>query len=370
MVDIKTKEEVSGKYKELLKLIYIVGNGIMLQSDFIEIGKLFNLINTDYKANKIIKELEESKLIKKEQFLDTKYKLIILMKYSIRFLEGKEKSCEVASIPKHTTQRSIHSIIRANYFKRFSQKLINEKDFNLDYCIDKLKTNGATCLYSNMQGIKYLDNFSKLDIYNPNNKIHKLNFEQNQTAIKNRKIGQDSKNNKGTKGGLYSNVNIKEELENKINTVEFKDIRARIEKEIDKTTMDTIISSNIYVTKIEKNADKLIIKASIWDIDDTQNIDRTIEKILKICYVYTNITNKKCFYRITIMARSSVAEKNYKKKLFDLNKDKETYLNSKIRQYHRANGVKSTFLNELKIDEKEDIHVTVKKSLLSKYYED
>lgn len=47
------KENICEKYKEHLKLIYLIGNKLMLQTDFIEMGKLLNIIKSDYEANKI-----------------------------------------------------------------------------------------------------------------------------------------------------------------------------------------------------------------------------------------------------------------------------------------------------------------------------
>ena len=112
------KGNICEKYKEHLKLIYLIGNKLMLQVDFIELGKLLNIIKSNYEANKIINELEEANLIGKEQFLDTKYKLLVLKKFPIMYLENKNNSSEVVAVPKHTTKRSIDSVIKCYYFKK------------------------------------------------------------------------------------------------------------------------------------------------------------------------------------------------------------------------------------------------------------
>lgn len=365
MINISEKERVCNEYEELLKIIYIIGNKIILQNQFLEIARLFNLIKTDYEANKIIKELEESELIKKEQFLDTKYKVLILRKYSIRFLEKKEKSEDVAAVPKHSTERAVTSVIRAYNFIEHSKLLRKEPNFCLDFCISKVKCSGSTYLYKKNEGLEYLNFISKSNIYNVDNKIHKLSREKRNEAIINRIKGQKKRLHKGSKGKLYSEYNVN--LENRIGSIiNYKDIRTRIEKELDRTTVDTLLNSNIYVIGFSSKDGIIVVNAEIYDINNTQNINRIIEKILKLCYVYRTILKEKCKFNIKICVENEVAQKHIFNALNHKDSNGKMYIENKLNSYRRATAVRDLIMLELQLD-MDDIKINIAESILSRY---
>ena len=362
MVNISEKERVCSQYEELLKIIYIIGNKVILQSQFLEIARLFNLIKTDYEANKIIKELEESELIKKEQFLDTKYKVLILRKYAIKFLENKESSYDVAAVPKHSTERAVTSVIRAYNFIEHSKLLVEYPSFCLDFCIQKVKGSGSTYLYKKNEGLEYLNFISKSNLYNVDNKIYKLTKEKRDEAIMNRMKGQNKRLHKGSKGKLYSecNVNLEDKIESIIN---YKDIRTRIEKELDKTTVDTLLNSNIYVIGFSKKDGIIVVNAEIYDI---QNINRIIEKILKLCYVYRTILKDKCKFNIKICVENEVAKKRILNALSYKNSNGKMYIENKLNSYRRATATRDLIILELQLD-MADINISIAESIVSSY---
>lgn len=365
MVNTLEKERVCSEYKELLKIIYIIGNKVMLQSQFLDIAKLFSLINSKYEANKIIKELEEAELIKKEQFLDKKYKLLILRKYSIKFLEKKKRSNDVAAVPKSNTERAVTSVIRAYNFMEYSKVLKNHPNFSLDFCILRVKSLGSTYLYKKNEGLEYLNFISKSNIYRTDNEIHKLSIEKRNETIKNRVKGQNKRLHKGSEGKLYSDYNLS--LEKKIeDTVIYKDIRTRIEKELDNTTVDTLLNSNIYVIKLSKKDDIIVVNAEIYDINNTQNINRIIEKILKLCYVYRKILKEKCKFNIKVCVENKVAQERLLDAFNQKDNEGKTYIENKLNSYRRATATRDSIMLELQLDI-EDIKINIVESILSRY---
>ncbi len=365
MVYISEKERACNQYKELLKIIYIIGNKVILQSQFLEIARLFNLIKTDYEANKIIKELEELQLIKKEQFLDTKYKVLILRKYPIKFLENKESSYEVAAVPQNSTERAVTSVIRASNFIEHSKLLVEHPSFCLDFCIKKVKGSGSTYLYKKNEGLEYLNFISKSNLYNVDNKIHKLTKEKRDEAIINRKKGQNKRLHKGSKGKLYSEYKIN--LEDKIeSTINYKDIRTRIEKELDKTTVDTLLNSNIYVIGFTNKDGIITVNAEIYDINNTQNINKIIEKILKLCYVYRIILKDKCKFNIKLCVENEVAKERILNTLSHKENNGKMYIENKLNSYRRATATRDLITLELQLD-MSDIKINIAESILSSY---
>lgn len=365
MVNTFEKERVCNEYKELLKIIYIIGNKVMLQSQFLDIAKLFNLINSNYEANKIIKELEETELIKKEQFLDTKYKLLVLKKYSIKFLEKKEKSNDVAAVPKNKAERALTSVIRAYNFIEHSKLLKKQPNFCLDFCVSKVKGSCSTYLYKKNEGLEYLNFISKSNIYKSDNEIHKLSIEKRNEAINNRVKGQNKRLYKGSKGKLYSESNLS--LEKKIeSTVIYKDIRTRIEKELDNATIDTLLNSNIYVIGLSKRDDRIVVNAEIYDINNTQNINKIIEKILKLCYVYRKILKEKCKFNIKICVENKVAQERLIDAFNQKNNEGKTYIESKLNSYRRATAARNLIMLELQLDI-DDIKINIVESVVSRY---
>lgn len=365
MVNTLEKERICSKYKELLKIIYIIGNKVILQSQFLEIAILFNLIKSEYEANKIIKELEEAELIKKEQFLDKKYKLLVLRKYSIKFLEKKEKSNDVAAVPKNSTERAVTSVIRAYNFIEHSKLLKKQPNFCLDFCISKVKGSGSTYLYKKNEGLEYLNFISKSNIYRTDNEIHKLSIEKRNETIKNRRKGQNKRLYKGSKGKLYSEYNVN--LEKKIESVtNYKDVRTRIEKELDNTTIDTLLNSNIYVIGLSKKDGIIVVNAEIYDINNTQNINRIIEKILKLCYVYRNILKEKCKFNIKVCVENKVAQERLLYAFNQKDNEGKTYIENKLNSYKRATATRDLIMLELQLD-MSDIKVSIVNSILSKY---
>lgn len=296
------------------------------------------------------------------------------MKYPIRYIEGKSNSQEVASVPKNRTGRSIESLIKTTYFIENIKQYANNEKFSLDYCLHQEKKLGATYLYNKNQGIKYLENISWLSVYDKDNIIHKRTIENYLESDKNRKIGREKRLHKGTKGALYSEGTS---LDSKIESIPIINENVnttQIEKDIKKLSMDTILNSNIYIKKIVKkshnnNPDKktTLVDIQIFDLQNKQNINATIEKILKVCYVYRKIITGDIVFRITINALSKVGKEKFENVLFEKNQNGEYYYIAKLKSYHRATGAReSIYSTELGLKDS-NIGITVKVPDIANY---
>ena len=65
MVKTEEKFDICRKYRVYLELIFILGNGVILQKQFYEICKKLYISMSDYQTRKVLSELERLQIIKK-----------------------------------------------------------------------------------------------------------------------------------------------------------------------------------------------------------------------------------------------------------------------------------------------------------------
>ena len=68
MVKTEDKFKICRKYRVYLEIIFILGNGVILQKQFYEICKKLYISRSDYQTRKILSELEKLQIIKKQNF--------------------------------------------------------------------------------------------------------------------------------------------------------------------------------------------------------------------------------------------------------------------------------------------------------------
>ncbi|CEP82663.1 hypothetical protein [Paraclostridium sordellii] len=358
MVRVEEKNTVCRKYEEQLKVIYKIGNKVMLQDQFFRFLKHFKIMDTDYKINKMLKDLEQAELIKKEQFLNTKYQVIILKKYPIRFLENKNSSQEVASVPRKSTDRSLISVVKTEMIL----ELFQEQKLSIEQIEQILKKYKSSILCNKNQGLYYIENILSNGKVNKSNLIYKRTQKQAIIRAENRKKGSKEIEGKGTTGKEYSSgVNLEEHLNINSLTGETK-----IEKDLKKINMDTLINANAYIKTISVKDNIQHINISIVDIHNTQNADEFLWKILKICYVikFLFVQNFKINITLELLNKSAVDMVN---KLYNTKNNEEEYKYCKLKDFRLDTANRESILMNLGINER-NLKIKVKQSKLSRYY--
>ena len=152
MIKTEDKFKICRKYRVYLEIIFILGNGVILQKQFYEICKKLYISRSDYQTRKILSELEKLQIIKKQNFLYSKNKVIILKKFAIRFLLNKKYSNQVASIPKSIDKRIITSVFKLD-------RVIKVIDvyglYDWNNFLDKMYDLNSTLIYNKTKGIFY-----------------------------------------------------------------------------------------------------------------------------------------------------------------------------------------------------------------------
>ncbi len=157
------KQLICEQYKTYLDIIYHLGNKVMLTKQLWQYAHELGLANNLAEFYSQITKLEHSEIIRKEPFSaygkKTQLQMLTLRKYGIRFVEGKENSYCVASVPKAASnERILVSIFKNCYIQsKILPRIHNEsKKVTFDKIIDMLRRDCSTILLNKNEGVSYL----------------------------------------------------------------------------------------------------------------------------------------------------------------------------------------------------------------------
>lgn len=318
MVKNEEKIELCRKYRVYLEMIFILGNNVMLQKQFYDISRKLNISISDYQTRKALDELEKAQIIKKQNFLYSKNKVIVLKKFAIRFLLNKESSNQVASTPKSIDNRVITSVFKVDRII----KIIDACEiYGWDNFLDKMYDVNSSLIYNKSKGIFYhemLINKYNLNLYeqeaylkgveNYNKMLNNLEYGRNNII--------DTTDIDGNGCILISNnINKARRLEN--------------------ATIDTLLNSNIHIQSITDLIETKIIEVVIMDVNNSQNINKIIDNIIISCIVLRGIFKEiNIELRFKIVVWDAIAKENIKGILNKKNINEEyNYIRNKLNSY-------------------------------------
>lgn len=320
MIDNNIKLELCIKHKEILDIIGVINKGYILQKQLIEYILKLEIAPTEYGARKIITDLEEGEIIKKISFLDTNNQIILLKKFGIRFIKGKNDSQSVGAIRTCTTNRRYYKSILLNHYilKKLEDK--NVLEFAKKNGIVKL----FKCLNSNI-GVPNMYIYNNFKESNRNyytllkededKKIKSIEKATNtKKAKKDGKIIEKVKVKKATKSETREKLrtNATLDLLQKNNTFLFnlsakRAIFAVVDADYNLTEnklLDILIGI-YYLTSGLLGDIQIIINIVVWENDDIKRIKK--EKVLDEFKKVTQATNK----NVLINFKSADMKKNY-----------------------------------------------------------
>jgi hypothetical protein len=318
MIKTEDKIKVCEKYFAYLYIIMSIGNGVILQKQFYEICSKLDIYLNEYQIRKILEELEEFQIIKKQNFLGGKNKVIVLKKFAFRFLFEKDSSAEVSSLPKNIDKRVIASIFK---FDRIIKIIDTYKICYWHEFLGKIEELNTSLLYHKYDGVFYhsmlIDKFgldvSKQDMYH--------------RGVKNRE--EMLKNLcKGRGGVIYDDIDL-DNLDRNINPFLVK------YHKMETVTIDTLINSNIYIENIVDLLDTKIVEISIMDIHNSQNPKKIIDGIMLSCIAIREIfKEERIKFKFKVIMWDNVAKENVKSVLAkkDINQD-YNFIRSKLINY-------------------------------------
>lgn len=352
MVSINEKQIISMKYKLYLQIIYTIGNKIILQKQLYELIKLLNIAKTDYEIRNAIEELEKYEIIRKEKYLHTNNNIIVLRKFGVRFIENKNSSRDVSATPKNYKERAKISIVKSHYIIKII-KINNISSF--EELINILENINSSILYKRNTGMKYLKSLEKNNKhYIKDNEIYKKTKAKNSIRDANLKQGMYKRIGKGGKGKLYSNTTEIIYNEEVIFSNSYN--KSTFGKMIELSTIDTLINANVFIGSIKEIDGCIKVVVNIFDINNTQNVNRIIEKMAISMYIMRKILGCNTKFKFNIHLCDESAVINVKNSLLKI-ENKDIYIIEKINSLRIDNINK--LVNLINIEPKEDIRISI-----------
>lgn len=315
------KQAVCEKYQTYLEIIYLFGNKVMLSKQLYMYAKVLGLEKSYSSFYCSIKGLVDAEILRKEPFVafgkSTQLQMLTLRKYGIRYLEGKDRSYDVASVPKATgNERILLSVFKNCYIlKKIVPRIIKEgNSVTLNEIINMLNYDFSTIPLNKNQGLSFITQIRTektlqqfLDTIEVDHDIGRVHKIKQKVAIGLQK-GSESSEGKGI-GKLRSGSRLLlTDLNNEIDAKNGSNLTK--EEKINNYTIDTMLAFNTYIAQIKVVNNKPIITVLIFDIHNKTNIYKIVTHIACIYNMFNRYFNCKFLLRVGVISIDENSSKN------------------------------------------------------------
>lgn len=297
---LKTKQnkiDTCEKYKEYITLIYELGNKIMFQFQLKELLEIFEFETNKTRFADALKELERMDIIKKINYMNTGYKVIMLRNFGIRFMEGTVKN-----------SRATPSLPKANSSKIFKERLLK--------CAYKIKRFKLLKRKKNLIGWE-LYNFYKR-ISKKNCTTIELNCFQGPEFIKLNNLEDKILNKENIRKAYFEELEIINKLKSNLKKTNIQEKNNNDIK--NDVTFLKFKKQQIDIRSIFKQNNKYVVYIYYWNFENSCSI-RFVERMLKVVlylknFFIPNIANNMEFNLVCISSDDEISNA-IKKNLFD-----------------------------------------------------
>lgn len=192
MIATADKQRVAEQYRDILRVINLFGDGAMLQDQLQQILILTGIYSRKASIVDALKKLEEHEIIKKVTPRSYRSQFILLKKYGIAFLKGKENSQQVSALKQISNDKYDRMVFRAEIvIQKCFQK--QKKLEEILYLLDK---QACSILYNKEQALEYVEKHSKRFLNNQQYKfqLELLKLARKQVKVNLEKTNKDEKN--------------------------------------------------------------------------------------------------------------------------------------------------------------------------------
>lgn len=364
----KKKEEICNKYKVYLKLIYEIGNKVMLSKQLFQYAVAFGIVKYRIDYWKQIEELKNYDILRAEPFVvfdkKTQHEVLTLKKYPIRYLEGKEKSYDVAAVPKsNSNERILLSIFKNTYVLDKIIPVLEKHGQEITYTsiISYLNSSHSSLLLNKNEGLEYLNYFAEIM---PQEALNKFNIEAEKDDMealidkrkKGLKMGSIATEGKGKGKLLSSSADPLGSIKNKSKElIEIEDkqlIKSPKIRKLETYNFDTMLNAYTYVAQI-RNVDNVIsITALMFDIADSRNVYKIALNIASIYKMFDRYLKRKFKLVVGVIcyddvAQTAVEEDSSKRTQNRISKELNEL--NKLQNYLKLNYIQYTDLDNIEI---------------------
>lgn len=315
------KQAVCEKYRTYLEIIYTFGNKVILMKQLYEYANLLGLAKSYSSFYCSIMELVDSEILRKEPFIAygkaTQLQMLTIRKFGIRFLEGKQDSYSVASVPKsHGNERIMVSIFKNCYIlNKVIHRIIKEgKLVTLTEIMDLLNHDFSTILLNKNQGLSFITQIRTdkilqqfLDTTEVDHDAKRVQRIKQTVA---EGLGKGSKSSVGKgkgklcTGSRFSLIDLNNEIYEKVGKDYTKD------EKINNYTIDTMLAFNAHIAQIKVVNNKPIIAILIFDIHNKTNIYKIATHIACIHNMFNRYFQCSFLLRVGVISIDEHASKN------------------------------------------------------------
>jgi len=352
------KDELCDRYLWLLVTIYVVGNKVMLSKQLKELSIAFDRAKDKYEYWMIINELKSHDVIKSESIIingkATRHQMIILKKYAIRFLEGKESANGVASVPKATTNERIFISIFKTAF--VMDKIIPELQkkgvyVSLSYVEEYLEIYCSNLLLNKNKGLCYLEFLREalpvgvIDMYSFNKDTKALK-EIEESRIRALIEGSYSRNGKGkgkTKASVVDPLGVVTEKYISTNPRPpgslFDNPKDR---RLFESGFNSLFNAYIYIAKIDfGNDNSCHVDTVQFDLNNNRNLYKIVQNAVVTYNIMKRYLNVEFKFEYTVACIDKDAAKSLEKEANERARDKKgNYkMNTKLQEYFSINKI-------------------------------
>lgn len=382
----KRKEQTCEKYKIYLKIIYYFSNKVILAKQLYEYAVALNIVNHKIEFWKQIDELKKYDILKSEIFVVsdrvTQHEVLILKKYAIRYLEGKEKSSQVAAVARsNSNERILLSLFKNKFILDKIITIIKKRGqvVTFDSINTVINKKVSSLLFNKNQGLKYYerfetmipDKFKNAEFIQQDKLILSIAKRKRENGLS---CGGKATDGKGTKGKVvsgydnhikaYIDKSPKTKKEYYNNDEAFEEITTDTrkaltpkQKMLEEYNFDRMISNDVHVAQIVKKANTNIIKISllIFDTSNSRNVHKIALNISSAYLMFNKYFNlKKCEveFEVGVITYDQdcqrLIENDSNRRTLDYKTREKNELN-KLQNYLKLNGLDNDMRNKINI---------------------
>lgn len=281
-ISITDKQQVCEQYHEYLRIVYHFGNKVMLLKQLWNYAKEMGLARNLNEFYAQMAKLEKHNIIRKKPFTaydkKTRVRVLILRKYGIGFIQGKQSSYNVASIPVAlSNERILVSIFKNCYIQLRLFPRIRKAGLAITFenIVEILRYDCSTLLFNKNKGIDYLEQLI-------NNGRLRGEFDEDQLVSEIKNMGSvKQKRLLGLRKGSFSRTNESKEIQHssvldETNLQKHEDgaeapyVSPKMHR-IQCFSVDTMLNCNYHITRIRRIKDRMHVTVLLFDINNKQD---------------------------------------------------------------------------------------------------
>ncbi|WP_201317672.1 hypothetical protein [Paenibacillus sp. EPM92] len=309
------KQQICEQHQDYLKIVYHLGNKVMLLKQLWNYAKDLGLARNLNEFYIQIAKLEHYEIICKEPFTaynkKTQLQMLVLRKHAIRFIECKQSSYNVASVPvSHSNERILVSIFKNCYIQsKILPRIQNEnKTITFNSIVDMLDRDCSTILLNKNEGLGYLCQLASYQRFQKELSIAGIEYEiekmraLHQKRLEGLKKGSASKRKGKGKLNSSSDTPLNEvirDYDRRIDDVEVKFVSPKNYR-MSCFSIDTMLNCNYYIAQIKSIKNKWHVTVLMFDIYNKQNAYKIAADIACLHHMLSRFLNIKSDFKLKI----------------------------------------------------------------------